>query len=785
FSADVRFRGDSVNHWAFPNKSWRIALRDGKFYQGMNEFNLNVPRVRTQIANWLGYDMAERLGGLLVPHAEFVHFRLNRKFDGVRLLLEQPNQDFLQRNKLPVGKIFVGDVDSEQIYGGEERPLLYLRSDAWDVKAPSVEESNGELQALVDVIKNEQDPYHFYDRMQSLVEMPALINYMALLELVGSVHVDETHNGKLYFNPDSGKFSPIVWDTVAYFWKNEMPLDMGTNALFRVTNSNPGFREAKDKALWNAIHGSLAAPILHQAITNETSSLRPDMYAFALKLHANDKGIHHISNREWEESIAELHNVIDERHAMIRSELAATHVAYKVSQTSPRDALLGLQVRSRSGLQLNQLTLHLENARDGQVVVLQRRGLEDVGPQLDHEKTSLSASVQNGKAVFTLGDHLFSKRKYLKRKSPEIVPATYVYTLSIPKGASLLEQVDFDAHNAVSSEKYTPVRDHTLSLSPQHKKNIVWWDPDSYRTEEKEILKGVVEINSTREVGPRTALTIQAGTTVKMAPGASLFINGGRLVVEGTEDRPVRFVSQDPEKGWGVLALRNSNNSLLEHVTLSGGTRARLDFVDYEGALSFHESTATLRSVVLLGDYLSARDSTLSLEKCRFENIFPFYIRTENARIHEKGTKKVNLPATLPKSILGEPGFGTSARAEREFKYTLRADDLSKYKLDDLAKRLQKALAKKGDDRQVWNAPQFTQTDYYIDDDTEDFVFRDIYFDTPDDHAYRKQVSYRLRNRYKGWKAYKLHVKQQDWPAEWPYRLEFQAKTGRQELGRG
>ena len=40
----ARYRGDSVNHWAYPVKSWRIIMPKGEFYQGMREFNLYQPR---------------------------------------------------------------------------------------------------------------------------------------------------------------------------------------------------------------------------------------------------------------------------------------------------------------------------------------------------------------------------------------------------------------------------------------------------------------------------------------------------------------------------------------------------------------------------------------------------------------------------------------------------------------------------------------------------------------------------------------------------------------------
>jgi len=76
YKAKVKIRGDSINHWAFPAKSWRVELSGSKFYDGMKSFNLVVPRVKFQLANWLGYEIARRIGGeLLVPESNLVHFR--------------------------------------------------------------------------------------------------------------------------------------------------------------------------------------------------------------------------------------------------------------------------------------------------------------------------------------------------------------------------------------------------------------------------------------------------------------------------------------------------------------------------------------------------------------------------------------------------------------------------------------------------------------------------------------------------------------------------------------
>ena len=89
----------------------------------------------------------------------------------------------------------------------------------------------------------------------------------------------------------SGKFSPIVWDTVAYYWKNTRSLDLGTNSLFRSVLEIPGLREKKDRFLWNAINGDLSTENVQTLIWDEAAKIQPDVEAFALKLHASDKGV--------------------------------------------------------------------------------------------------------------------------------------------------------------------------------------------------------------------------------------------------------------------------------------------------------------------------------------------------------------------------------------------------------------------------------------------------------------------------------------------------------------
>ena len=195
FQAEAKLRGDSINHWAFPQKSWRIKLRPGQLVDGMGAFNLNLPRSATQLENWMGNELARRMEqGLLTPFSEMVHFRFNRVFDGVRLFLEQPNEDFLTRNGLPQGKIYVGDISTEDIYTlNKRRKLLFDDLSAWELRGGGVGEaaSKYEMEALFKVL-NEKDPLVRARSLYALVDISKELAYMALLELVNSTHIDNT-----------------------------------------------------------------------------------------------------------------------------------------------------------------------------------------------------------------------------------------------------------------------------------------------------------------------------------------------------------------------------------------------------------------------------------------------------------------------------------------------------------------------------------------------------------------------------------------------------------------
>ncbi|MCB0329364.1 MAG: CotH kinase family protein [Bdellovibrionales bacterium] len=780
FSGRVRFRGDSMNHWAFPNKSWRIELKQDDYYKGMQSINLNVPRVESQMANWLGYQMTGRMGSLITPYSDNVHFRLNRKYDGVRLLLEQPNQDSLVRRGLPAGKIFVGDIETEQIYGGVALKQLYEDPTAWSVRGPSEEPNSKEIEELTALLRSETPPVEFSEKLAGLVDLEAVAKYMALLEIVGSVHIDDVHNGKFYFHSHLGRFIPIVWDTVAYMWGDLAAVDIGANLLFRRIIENPLLREEKDSALWNAVQSALQEQDVLRLVNQEADRMKRDIYAFPFKLHASDEGIQHISNGEYEEALARLRTAIHARQERVVSHLSKSLLSYSFIPNGEREGeyFLDIQLSSAAGFLLKEISFEFDGKEESSRVTLHR--LSDGADS----GVSASSSTENGVTTYSLqvGDPLYSGRTFKDPLYAEIVPRTYRYLVrGLPAYAK--PRVTVLGENTVSGEPVSaravesPLRGEPVGESG-------WW-LDGARRGRIYKLSGSTVLQKTLRVGPSDSIRVVAGTQLSLGPRVSIFVDGGSIYLEGTADSPITVQGTNPSHPWGTIALRNVKEGVIRHVRISGGTFDTLGHVRYEGLVAVHGGSVSAEHLQGDGNYLSVKSGELKLSSSEIHSPFPFGVKVENGSYFENGVKHVTAGREHSDRLFDVTAEGTPPREEREFKYTIRLSNKAPLDPVELSHVIHQALQKNIEDESRWLAPFEFGGKYLLDAQSEGFLFRDIYFDTEDEWAYENSISYRYRNRYSSRKNYKRHLKQYQRPEFWPHRLEFQAKFDREELGDG
>ncbi|MBL8682171.1 MAG: hypothetical protein JNK05_23595 [Myxococcales bacterium] len=84
---------------------------------------------------------------------------------------------------------------------------------------------------------------------------------------------------------------------------------------------------------------------------------------------------------------------------------------------------------------------------------------------------------------------------------------------------------------------------------------------------------GIHLVSSSLTLSENTVVTIESCSEVRLAPNASINVtnNGSRLVAEGTEPRPIRFVRSEAASAWGRVLLRTGGSASFSHTTFEGG----------------------------------------------------------------------------------------------------------------------------------------------------------------------------------------------------------------------
>lgn len=775
YGARVRFRGDSINHWAYPSRSWRVRLTGGRYFRGAQSLNLVLPRTVTQVENWFGYQIANFWPDLLVPESEFVHFRLNRNYDGIRLLLEQTNQDFLTKRGLAPGKIYSDAFGTTDVYGSGPRKRLYHDKRAWQINALEPNPDRREIVELIRVVNEVQDSYLFYQAIADLAEVEQIWQYMAMLELVGSVHADQTHNAKYYFDPISGKFRPIVWDTVAYLWKNKRPLDIVANSLFKWFLLIPQLREGKDRELWRAVNGDLSTERLQQVLLAEVERLRADVHSFPLKLHATASGVRHISNQEWEDSIKELLEIIEARNDMIRKSLETSTAQYRLEQVASNKARLLIRVDSRTGVRLEQVTLRLSAAENPILVQLKRQELERLPWPVRPEQETVKKLVELGSVSFAPNDSLYSKRGFDRRGRAKVVPSVYSYELLFEREIEQLALEGIRGVSLVSASEVQFAHDPELELPATARERFVWWEPQRFRQTQRQLWRGQVDLNQTVVLRSHESLLIEPGTRIKLGAGVSIVVDGGQLIAQGQADNPISFEPSTAEP-WGAIAFNNGARGVFSNVNISGGSEAYHRLVRYDGFISAHDSDLVINDAKLAGGYISARRATVELERVNYCNLFRQAVFADRSNV---SSRELQLDCQVGRSRSESAQlWGSSEELVSSRSFGVQQRSFEEVPLDQFFRGVLNSAA-------VLAQSHESQSDLGVDrieiaKDLNEGGGLELYFDSGE-ALLRSDRLYRLRQGYRNRRVIDRHFNDRSLVGSWPERLliEYRETKGR------
>ena len=235
--ADIRLKGDWIDHLIGDKWSFRIKLKGDKTIQGMKKFSIHHPITRGYINEWV-YQKTNKKEGLIGLRYGFVEGAINIKKDdksgyikknlGVYAIEETFDKRLLENNKRKESVILKFSEENwwsdvkKRITVGEKFGLRWdkfksKKEGPWKYPVRVFSESkvleDSLLSSYFDLSKNILEGFRKNNyRISQVFNTKQLAMHNALSNLFGAFHGGYIINLRFYYNPITSKLEPISFD---------------------------------------------------------------------------------------------------------------------------------------------------------------------------------------------------------------------------------------------------------------------------------------------------------------------------------------------------------------------------------------------------------------------------------------------------------------------------------------------------------------------------------------------------------------------------------------------
>lgn len=284
--AKIKYRGDFLYHWAWNKKSLRIKTDKDNLFEGVRKFNLQAPKTKYQLNNYLALQLADRLG-VIAPKTELVSVSVNNRNRGVHVFVEQLTEGTLRRSGLMPADIYRGELVGKDAFVDSGIKTLFKTTSVWDKMAINNhydENSTAPLDYLLQLIQT-QDDVESQIQLSELLDIEAWARFSVFETLIQTNRYLPNHNWRLYYDPWRQKMIPIAWDPVGwpkYLWPK--PGEQAASiviitTLHKALFKNGDFLRARDRVLREFFDSGLDSDFLEivdQTVTAMDRAIKAD-----------------------------------------------------------------------------------------------------------------------------------------------------------------------------------------------------------------------------------------------------------------------------------------------------------------------------------------------------------------------------------------------------------------------------------------------------------------------------------------------------------------------------
>lgn len=572
----MRYRGDSVHHYLFKQKSLRINLKDD-LYNMEKKFNLINPPFIGGFKTIPDYQAAKKLG-IISPDNFPVKVFINGEYLGVYLYVSQVDESLLRKHKLMPGSIYYGDFGAPiNEFGYSD---LWFNSKYWSKKSSRNEEQKDNRDDIDLFINKVNDPseINFYKFFNQYINKPIFYNYNALDRVTGSYQRNISHNHKIYFDPYKGKFEFIEWDL--RFWMDQGRKDDSYYPLLHRVNMNPILSYELDKATYKLYEDDLMKElydVYKESVVKSKNALEADKYkdTAIYKYKVTDDhllfnqtyGISYSVPYDYKEQLKTVehdYDILKKRKNTMLNFFEKTDVKLVYFQQNNK-LILKYYVGGNSAIKIDFSKLRGKISRlyNGNNIAIE--GSEDI----------LYAGRKVG--VNTLQIDVWGDKKALEAYEE------YTYVI----GGNDINLDDISYKNAVTGSAVSPeiVKDFKSTADSIHPWKLLPPNPQTIE------LSGNVYIDQDKLYQEHQSVIIKPGTKFYIAPKKSLFFYG-KVIAKGTKSHPIIFTRKSKDTPWGSIVVqgKKANGSVFDNIEVIGGSITKHNLIQYTAQFNIHDN---------------------------------------------------------------------------------------------------------------------------------------------------------------------------------------------------
>ena len=562
----LRLKGDAEDHWNTDKWSFRIDVKGGDTLFSMKRFNIQHPKTRAYIYGWFVNSALEK-EGIITPRFVFIDVTINGKDKGIYAIEESFDKILIENSGLREGPIikFNEDLMWKRYLQGEDfkgiLPDSYI---------------NAEIDSFqTNMVKNDPVKLRQYLKAKDLLEafregklsthdvfdIDKFAKYIAFIDVMGGYFGLSYNNMRFYYNPVTSLLEPIAYGldnptdiyTVSYGYENEG---------------------------WYPIRDTLFADEI-----------------FTRKYFEELK---RISEQEY------LDNLFLSMDKETKKKLNIIHSEYPYIHFS-RDIFYNNQVVIRNFLNpIKGLQAYIKNIDNNiitlEVANIQERPIEIIS--IEHKNQSYSL-VQENNYLEQKSSNNQLVYKTFEFKLPQRIDPNNISDLTIKINYNLFGDSEIRSEDVFPwSHLYEEFLESDFIRKESNVRDFEFLEMDEIN---KKIYIKIGDWKLNKDLIIPKGFTVfgEGGTTLDLA-GGSMILSYSNLEFIGNEKNQINIISSD-KTGQGLTILNAKGWSRFEYVYFNSLTNPSKNDWELTGAITFYESPAIFKHVVI--DGMNSEDS--------------------------------------------------------------------------------------------------------------------------------------------------------------------------------